>query len=490
VRAAPDRLDAFTEAGRDMVADLDRTAGTLGRALDDLRDAPGRGEFLADVPPLDVHLREATQRLELLAGLTSALSRRLRDLDADASVVDSRLDLRLLLGVLGDLARFRPPPVTPDYDPARWLATEEGAEALAQVRALLEPGWLGVPASNLEDLQRLVAALPPVLADAVVHGLTDAEVQRLVDALDQRWLPGYGFDRARRQEFWAVVGARVSLVSFRRLAAVTDDLDPPPATALDDAATDRPQRREFYDALIYRPFEGWLTWQGEGDPHAISRNDTTQGRIGNCYLIAAMMGIADHDPTRLEGMITENRNGTFTVHFADGQRVVVSPDLPVHPDDPTRPVFSGYKLSEDDYDTPAGRYELWPSLLEKAYAQKHGGWGETVGGWPGETITELVGGQTTRLDPTTTSPSELAEALGDGKIVTLATLRDPGEAGQEVYQGHELLTGQHAYVVTHVTGDGRIELHNPWEAEHAAPLLITEDELKEIGWHIEVNELP
>jgi hypothetical protein len=202
------------------------------------------------------------------------------------------------------------------------------------VRALLEPGWLGVPASNLEDLQRLVGALPPVLADAVVHGLTDAEVQRLVDALDDRWLPGYGFDRARRQEFWAVVGSRVSLVTFRRLAAVTDDLDPPPATALDDAATDRPQRREFYDALIYRPFEGWLTWQGEGDPHAISRNDTTQGRIGNCYLIAAMMGIADHDPTLLEGMITQNPNGTFTVRFADGQRVVVSPDLPVHPTSP------------------------------------------------------------------------------------------------------------------------------------------------------------
>jgi hypothetical protein len=490
VRAAPDRLDAFAEAGRDMVGDLGRSAGTLGRALDDLRVAPGRGEFLADVPPLDVHLREAAERIELLSGLTSALSGRLRELDADAAVVGGGLDLRLLLGVLGDLARFRPPPTMPDYDPARWLATEEGAEALAEVRALLEPGLLGVPASSLEDLQQLVAALPPVLADAVVHGLTDAEVARLVDALDDRWLPGYGFDRARRQEFWAVLGSRVSLVTFRRLAAATDDLDPPPSTALDDAATDRPQRREFYDALIYRPFEGWLTWQGEGDPHPISRNDTTQGRIGNCYLIAAMMGIADHDPDLLQRMITPNANGTFTVRFADGQRVVVSPDLPVHPDDPTRPVFSGYQLSEDDHDTPAGRFELWPSLLEKAYAQKHGGWGETVGGWPGETITELVGGETTRLDPTTTTPGELADQLAAGKVVTLATLADPGEAGEEIYAGHDLLTGQHAYVVTHVTADGRIELHNPWEAEHARPLGITEDELKEIGWHIEVNQLP
>lgn len=492
MQAAPERLDTFADAANQMVDDLDLAATHLGHALDDLRSSRGRAEFLDDVPPLDAHLRQDADRLALLGHMTAAIAARLRRVDDTVDVVAPGFDPLLLSGLAWDVMRFRGPALPPDFDAAFWLATPAGQEALATARDLLTPGFWGIGNADLARLRRLFQELPAPVADAVVVGLTDDELARLVRAMDGSWLPGFGWASIDRHEFWTIICSRVSLDSVRRLAHFTDDLDPPPATALDDAAADRADRRDWFDALVYRPFDGWLTWQGDGQPHAIHLDDTTQGRIGNCYLLAAMMAIAERQPALLEEMIASNPNGTFTVTFADGMRVTVSPDVPVHPDDPTRPAFAGRALAAEHRDAPGERLELWPLVLEKAHAQRHGGWGEIVGGHPGVTVEELVGGTRERLDPAAVEADDLRNHLDAGAVLTLATLSSEraGEEGQAVYEDDRLLTGLHAYVIRGVDPDGHIELHNPWEARHVRPLLVTIDQLRAIGMYIDVNELP
>ena len=80
-------------------------------------------------------------------------------------------------------------------------------------------------------------------------------------------------------------------------------------------------------------------------------------------------------------------------------------------------------------------------------------------------------------------------ALDAGELVTLATLPPDraGEDGRAIYDDHDLLAGQHAYVILDVTADGALVLHNPWEADHTEELVLTATELAEVGWHLEVN---
>lgn len=97
-----------------------------------------------------------------------------------------------------------------------------------------------------------------------------------------------------------------------------------------------------------------------------------QGKIGDCYFLAAVASLAKIDPQAVQGMIKENGDGTYTVTFPG------APNEPITVDAPTDSELG--KFAHDS------SYGTWVPVLEKAYGtycQKH---------WYRRTVFNLGGG--------------------------------------------------------------------------------------------------
>lgn len=129
----------------------------------------------------------------------------------------------------------------------------------------------------------------------------------------------------------------------------------------------------------------------EGD---LRWDDTEQGAMGDCYFPAALSAtlFIDHDDAIKDGLIREVRDDQgalthFVVRFYDAwgtpQDIEVDADL----------VRKGSKVTYmRSLDTRSGKEEWWPSLVEKAYAEWHGGYEEIGnGGWVGDVFQALTG---------------------------------------------------------------------------------------------------
>jgi pyrrolidone-carboxylate peptidase len=123
-------------------------------------------------------------------------------------------------------------------------------------------------------------------------------------------------------------------------------------------------------------------WE-EADDRPIDATDVTQGYLGDCYFMALLAAIAETRPEFIEQMVKDNRDGTFTVSFhgPDGKRINqrVTPDFPSYKWGDRDPTYASY----GDKSTVFGN-ELWPMLIEKAWAQAKGGWLKIEGSKIGE----------------------------------------------------------------------------------------------------------
>lgn len=193
--------------------------------------------------------------------------------------------------------------------------------------------------------------------------------------------------------------------------------------------------------------------QGRANPNAI-----TQGRIGDCYFLAAVGGVLARDPDAVNRMINDNRDGTFTVTFPGQDPITV--------DAPTDGEIARFGT--------AGANGIWLSVLEKAYGENRNdrAWlGETDvaqdaadgGAMLSEGISIMTGASTnmdilslTGLD---TTRNRLTAAMREGRAVTAGTRGQlPGEDArvQGVPRGH-------AYAVTNYDpATDQITLRNPW----------------------------
>ena len=104
--------------------------------------------------------------------------------------------------------------------------------------------------------------------------------------------------------------------------------------------------------------------EGPGDGDPVSPNDVQQRDIGNCYLMAAIMAVADQDPEAIRRLITDNGDGTFDVRLFS----------PEHGDWLTYRVTQA-ELQNTTGGSPdlrragTGDGELWVRVIEAAYAQ-------------------------------------------------------------------------------------------------------------------------
>ncbi|MCM3883594.1 C2 family cysteine protease [Frankia sp. R82] len=196
----------------------------------------------------------------------------------------------------------------------------------------------------------------------------------------------------------------------------------------------------------------------------VEPDDVGQGTVPDCYLAAALVGIAAQDPDQLVRGIRRNPNGTATVTLHPGVNrdrgagplsVTVTATLAqwlVRTSDDGPPVRQELAA---DADNAGGRGELWPALYEKAFARLRGGYPALGYGSTTDALATLTGHRATGRDARHLHPDDLAAALGRGEVVLITTRQRTRPAG---------LVAAHAYAVLAVdTGRGQVLLRNPWD---------------------------
>ncbi|MBZ4398313.1 C2 family cysteine protease [Myxococcus sp. MISCRS1] len=210
-------------------------------------------------------------------------------------------------------------------------------------------------------------------------------------------------------------------------------------------------------------------------------NDVQQGQIGDCYLMTSMGAIARANPALIENMVKgPDASGNYTVTFQDKGKpvnITVTPDLPLNASGD--PAYAGTPQEN-------GKAELWPALVEKAYAQWKGGYPEIVHGNSAKAMEAITGKKSSSLDVDSTTLADLDARLKAGEALTAGTHDDIKFLGIDLPDGTDgarykdgTLVADHEYFITGVdTKAGTVTLRNPWGAG-TPDIVLTEKEFQE-----------
>ena len=201
---------------------------------------------------------------------------------------------------------------------------------------------------------------------------------------------------------------------------------------------------------------------GEIFKNGITGKDPEQNYIGDCYLIASMSAIAKQSPQTIEKAFKKNSDGTYTVTLYDKKGSHFVP----------HPVTIDASLPQNDwygfnYAHSQDPKELWPGLLEKAFAARAGSYGKIEAGVPGDAMAAITGKPSVDTDLRGKGVTadgvfaQLEAAMKAGKPATAATLSDSSAAK---YKGTNIYT-DHTYTVWGVSVEGGVKyvhLRNPW----------------------------
>jgi len=231
-----------------------------------------------------------------------------------------------------------------------------------------------------------------------------------------------------------------------------------------------PSLKPLPAGVRYQVMNGYLFTLDTGNSHVIAPDDVAQGALGDCYFIAAVQAIALHHPRLLKEMIVPGPKGTFKVRFFEwsgGSRmlpywITVGPEVPVNQ-------RSGQPAYARDPD-PA---ELWPMLIEKAWASSHGGYPAVEGGYGGDAMEQLTGIPSQNYEPRNLTLGQLDEFVRKGYALTAGTKQAwkivipilhlrIGPGADPLFASGKLVSS-HEYVVLGVDPEqGTIRLGNPW----------------------------
>ncbi len=238
-------------------------------------------------------------------------------------------------------------------------------------------------------------------------------------------------------------------------------------------ATVVPSRVNLEDPALLDKHTTDTTWKpvegGQLYVDGIDYEDVIQGSIANCYMAAAFSSVALQDPDAIKNAIRENADGTFTVSFYESSyygtpkkvEVTVDGDLPQS------------SMGSLRYAKGKDRSELWPGILEKAFAQWKGGYEAIGNGGNAGTVFEALTGKRASYTSTTYQTadqifSRIQTATASGKPGTAGT---HGKDSGVDYNGTGVYAW-HAYTIVGAVeenGEKFIQLRNPWGShEHGS----------------------
>jgi hypothetical protein len=218
------------------------------------------------------------------------------------------------------------------------------------------------------------------------------------------------------------------------------------------------------------PAKQTLYTKETGDSDDVSENDIHQGQVGDCFLLSSIGEIAKLRPDVIKKMIKDNGNGTYTVtlhkqddgignawglfsHDYKEVKVTVTADVPA------ASVNHGEGQAEQD-----GKKEIWPLILEKAYAQVVGGYANlNKGGSSDDALATLTGHSASQKSVSKFSVDDLKDAMAKKKPLVFNTTSDgSGKKGDLPHGMHR----NHSYtfegVTTGADGKSKVILKNPW----------------------------
>ncbi|PSK95922.1 calpain family cysteine protease [Murinocardiopsis flavida] len=344
------------------------------------------------------------------------------------------------------------PPAPGRPDDEAFESAEDDIEAIKEYlnddSDWYNPGSWGKPTAPEEIMKDMTAE---ELA-ALYHSLSADEIRELLDQ-----------DGVRE-----ITLRKLDIDNLRRLHQIAPDkIEPSFADIEDDVKKKSPEHRS--NDLAYGEVPGGRLYPEKGE---ISSDDIEQGGLGDCWWLSGFGAVADTDPEIIRDMIKPNSNGTYTVEFPDGESVTVTPDLVMGED------------GSAEFADPGSDAVMWPAILEKAYAEKEGSFGEIEGGFPSDAMETITGHDSEEHDPGDVSESQINEwATGDPKTAVSVTTKPEDDADGERYKDDTLVPG-HAYIVKGAK-DGRVTLYNPWGHE----VSVTMDEFQSHLQSVDTNSL-
>ncbi|MCO4763874.1 MAG: hypothetical protein KC502_20340 [Myxococcales bacterium] len=228
------------------------------------------------------------------------------------------------------------------------------------------------------------------------------------------------------------------------------------------------------DETKKRETHGYKRKEGNLFHYGVRAQDVMQGWLSNCYFAAALAAVAQRYPNTIKEGIEDRGGGVFGVRFyevdwrggASEEWVEVDADFPWID-----------KKENWAYMQSTQKKELWPGLVEKAYAKfKAGGSGDynTIGqgGWEGDVMEALTGRPCDYAElahaPLDRLWQRLKKASDKGQAMTAGTYDDHGKEDAR-YGDKTRMWGNHAYTVMGVKTKGRgrkkermVQLRNPW----------------------------
>lgn len=245
-------------------------------------------------------------------------------------------------------------------------------------------------------------------------------------------------------------------------------LDPQAKAVLEQFLASARPKTDLTDPALLKKDRTNVTWTPVAADASlyvdtISADDVAQGYIGDCYLASGISSLAAANPDIIKNAITDNKDGTYTVRFFDGvgeggrpKPVMITVD-----DD----VAMGGRGAQ--YASARDSKELWPGLLEKAYAKWKGGFEKVGNGGSASDLFQALSGKTaTWSDVRDVKPEVLFKriqtATAGHRPVAAGTFAEDSPKANYTNTG---VHGDHFYTVlgaTEENGAKFVELRNPW----------------------------
>ncbi|RDX80632.1 Calpain-type cysteine protease DEK1, partial [Mucuna pruriens] len=191
----------------------------------------------------------------------------------------------------------------------------------------------------------------------------------------------------------------------------------------------------------------------------------SDGRLGDCWFLSAVAVLTE--VSRISEVIITpeyNEEGIYTVRFCvQGEWIPVVVDDWIPCELPGKPAFATSKKA----------YELWVSILEKAYAKLHGSYEALEGGLVQDALVDLTGGAGEEIDMRS---GEAQIDLASGRLWSqLLRFKQEGfllgagsPSGSDVHISSSGIVQGHAYSilqVREVDGHKLVQIRNPWANE-------------------------
>jgi hypothetical protein len=219
----------------------------------------------------------------------------------------------------------------------------------------------------------------------------------------------------------------------------------------------------------------------------ISPSEIKQGALGDCYLLSAMAAIAQANPQYIRDLIKgPNKDGSYdvTLYIDKGalwwkkKSPIVINVQPTFPQDKSGNMLYGDSTRKDN----SGNKQLWPMLIEKAYAKHKGEYSDIEGGFGDDALSLLTGKEAKRefVDKFTNSQilSTLKTFLKNGYAVTVSTrMTMPfslfGVTKEEFDNAGAV--SRHEYSLIDVDSAAEtVDIRNPWGEKHLRNMSIAD----------------